>query len=83
MSPLDALLADLGARGVTLAAEDGQLKVQAPKGALTPALRDALAAHKPALLARLAGDGRIPLVPHHGRCRHSGAQCQRGIAPRP
>ncbi len=61
---LDALLAELAARGVGLAAEGDQLRVQAPKGALTPALREALAVHKPALLAHLATPIAVLGAPH-------------------
>jgi polyketide synthase PksJ len=51
---LDRLLIDVAARGVTLHVEGGDLRVRAPKGALTPDLRAALGQHKPAILARLA-----------------------------
>jgi hypothetical protein len=49
------LLAGLQARGVRLRAEGGRLKVEAPKGALTPADRQALAERKADLLAALSG----------------------------
>lgn len=52
---LGALLADLQARQVQLRVADGKLRVNAPQGALTPALTARLQAHKPALLA-LLGD---------------------------
>ena len=48
------LLADLQARGVVLAPDCGRLRVDAPRGVLTPSDRQALARHKPALLAMLA-----------------------------
>ena len=52
-----ALLAHLTARGVTLAAEGDRLRVRAPVGVLTPEFRAEIAAHKPALLALLRGQG--------------------------
>jgi hypothetical protein len=48
------LIAALDVRGVRLTA---RLGVDAPAGALTPELREALSAHKSALLARLVGAG--------------------------
>ena len=44
------LLAELQNRGVALEAVGGRLRYDAPKGALTPALRRAMAAHKAELL---------------------------------
>jgi hypothetical protein len=53
------LIADLEARGVRLAVLGQTLRVDAPKGILTPADREALAQHKPAVLAALrAGASR-------------------------
>lgn len=48
------LLSECEARHIGLAAHGDRLKVQAPQGALTPALRTALAEHKPALLDYLS-----------------------------
>lgn len=48
-----ALLADLQARGVRVAVKGGRLQVEAPKGAVDPAVRAALAEHKAELLAAL------------------------------
>src|SRR5687767_11210243 len=45
-----ALLRELRTRGITVSAVDGRLKIQAPSGSLTPALRDQLAAHKQHIL---------------------------------
>lgn len=47
------LLTQLGNAGIQLAVEEGRLAISAPKGALTPELRDALLAHKPQLLQML------------------------------
>jgi len=57
---LDALLHRLSALDVRLSAQDGALKVSAPPGVLTPALKAELSANKPALLARLAADADAP-----------------------
>ena len=59
---LDALLAELTARGVTVAAHGDKLRIDAPAGAITPELRERLAEHKAALLAHLAGDAE-PTTP--------------------
>ncbi len=48
------LLTSCRAAGIILAADGDSLAVDAPAGALTPALRDTLARHKPELLALLA-----------------------------
>ena len=50
---LDELIATLQAHHILLAAIGDRLKVDAPAGTLTAELRDALAQHKTALLARL------------------------------
>ena len=47
------LLADLAQQGVQLWVEGDRLRYRAPKGALTPSLRDGLLAHKSELLALL------------------------------
>jgi len=51
-----ALMADLEARGVRLAAMGERLRVDAPRGALTATDRDALVRYKPALLAALRAE---------------------------
>lgn len=51
----DQLLYRLRQLGVQLRTLEGQLVIQAPKGALTPSLREALATHKAWLLSTLAG----------------------------
>jgi acetylornithine/succinyldiaminopimelate/putrescine aminotransferase/3-oxoacyl-(acyl-carrier-protein) synthase/predicted amino acid dehydrogenase len=50
----EALLAELGARGVTLVAEAGQLRFRGPKGAVDGPLGEAIRAAKPQLLELLA-----------------------------
>ena len=55
---LEDLLGDLSSRGVKIWAEDGQLRVRAPQGAVTSELKAALTEHKPELL-RLLGQQRI------------------------
>jgi hypothetical protein len=56
MTDLATLLADLTARGVLIEAHGDRLKIDAPADVLTAELRAALAEHKAALLAHLAGD---------------------------
>lgn len=50
---MSALLADLTTRGVRLSLNDGRLRIEAPKGVLTPELRSALTEHKLELIAFL------------------------------
>ena len=50
----DDVLTMARAAGILLEVRGDILHVEGPRGALTPVLRDALALHKPALLARLA-----------------------------
>jgi amino acid adenylation domain-containing protein len=52
MSALD-LLADLHAAGVKISAVDGQLRLRAPPGDISPALRDRVATHKAELISLL------------------------------
>lgn len=51
-----AFLAELAQQGIYLQAHDTKLKVNAPKGKLTPALRERIATHKAALLQHLNND---------------------------
>lgn len=59
--PREQLLHHLHQLGIRLRADQGQLAIQAPKGVLTPALRDALASHKAWLLATLAPGDVTPV----------------------
>lgn len=52
-----ALIADLEARGVRLTAVGPRLRVDAPRGVLTAADRQALVQQKPAVLAALRAEG--------------------------
>ncbi len=54
MSPQE-LIEDLKQRGVRLTALGSRLRVRAPAGSVTPQLREALTANKPALLEMLTG----------------------------
>ncbi|RLT97982.1 non-ribosomal peptide synthetase [Ketobacter sp.] len=64
------LMAKLGAAGIKLWVEDGQLKFKAPKGALTADLKQHLVAQKAAVIAFLSetrigesgGESQIPLA---------------------
>lgn len=59
-----ALLADLRARGVRLEPDGADLIVRAPRGVLTPQLREALRQRKADLLAALtAAEEREPVAP--------------------
>ncbi len=64
---LNDLLAELEERGVKLGADGDQLRIRAPKGVITPKLRDALAEHKAELIKLLSqssiGATSIPLIP--------------------
>ncbi|MCC5666990.1 amino acid adenylation domain-containing protein [Nostoc sp. CHAB 5784] len=65
---LNQFLAELAQRGVKLWVEDGQLRYRAPKGVLTPELRDDLALHKAEVVKLLhqsnanRRDADLPLV---------------------
>ena len=64
------LMAKLGAAGIKLWVEEGQLKFKAPKGALTPDLKQNLIDNKQAVIAFLSetkvgaagGESDIPLA---------------------
>ncbi|MES2355413.1 MAG: aminobenzoate oxygenase [Pseudomonadota bacterium] len=51
---MDQLLAELNKRGVKLHVDEGRLEVNAPKGALTKELREALVANKKQLISLLS-----------------------------
>src|SRR5919206_4178776 len=57
------LLAVLTERGVLLSVADGRLRVNAPKGVLTPALQSALAAHKHGLIELLSAPDAVEHAP--------------------
>ncbi|MFV8755920.1 condensation domain-containing protein [Nannocystaceae bacterium ST9] len=65
---LTELLLELGRLGVALDLVEGELKLKAPHGVLTPALLAELRLHKPALIDRLA-DARPPAVESIDRTR--------------
>ena len=58
-----ALLSELRAKGIEVSPRDGKLRVNAPAGALTPSLRESIAANKQALLDLLSSPDlhEIPL----------------------
>ncbi|WP_345829907.1 amino acid adenylation domain-containing protein [Erwinia sp. HDF1-3R] len=64
MSHLDPLLTALDEASIALSLEGESLVIKAPKGALTPAIKDALREHKAALVA-LLGEGK-PLSTREG-----------------
>jgi amino acid adenylation domain-containing protein len=53
MKSAETIVAELATRDIQLHVEDGRLRVNAPRGALTPELRDILAARKDDLVALL------------------------------
>jgi aspartate racemase len=57
------LLDTLAQRGVQLSADGERLRCRAPQGALTPEIRAALEAHKPAILASLRTSGQGAALP--------------------
>ncbi|HWI16712.1 MAG TPA: amino acid adenylation domain-containing protein [Vicinamibacterales bacterium] len=57
MRPLDALLSELRGLGVSIAMAGDQLKLRAPKGALTPALTAELQERKPQIIEYLRRAG--------------------------
>ncbi|MCI0546230.1 MAG: amino acid adenylation domain-containing protein [Candidatus Rokubacteria bacterium] len=78
---IEALVAELSERGVTLWADGDQLRLRAPKAALTPELREIIAGRKAELLALLerqqaARLAALPLgpVPRDGDLPLSSAQ---------
>lgn len=57
---LSDLLDELHDAGIALAVKDGKLKVNGPKGSLTPALTEKIKQHKPELMKLLRGDSKEP-----------------------
>lgn len=57
---LSSVLSQLATQNIKLWAEGEQLRVQAPKGAMTPALRDLITTHKAELLTWLQADATDP-----------------------
>ncbi len=72
-TPLELLVADLAALGITLRAEGERLRFTAPQGAITPAIHAQLQANKPELIALLR-DKQAPRKPIIRRCRASNVQ---------
>jgi len=67
-TPVDPLLAKLGARGVRVTLEDDSLRLHAPAGAIDAALKEELQQRKPELLAALGGrDSHGPVAPRTQR----------------
>lgn len=59
------LLADLGEAGITVWVEEGELRFRAPKGALTPVLREAIRTRKTELIGFLQQSRRGEAVKKH------------------
>lgn len=60
------LLAALQERNIKLSAADGKLVVDAPRGSITPDLRQELMAHRDALLQLVSAPAAIPVRPRTG-----------------
>ena len=54
MTTTTALVAELARAGIKLSLSDDKLRVAAPKGQLSPELRDRITQHKPELIEWLA-----------------------------
>ena len=81
---IDGLLDTLRERGVVLQPVGDRIHYRAPTGALTPALRQLLAAHKAAVLLRLGQDAPGPLDEHPvGGCPGQGRADSRAGAALP
>jgi TubC N-terminal docking domain len=66
------LLEALRAHGVSVTAVADRLRVEAPRGVLTPEVREQLALHKAELLSLLATARPEPSAPPRGVCRRCG-----------
>jgi hypothetical protein len=66
-----ALVSELRARDVSLSVENGRLRVEGPKDALSAAVLIEIAARKPELLRHLGsrGSGLLAVVRHEHQCR--------------
>ncbi len=65
---IDELVATLKARDIRLSSADGRLVIDAPRGSLTPELRQELAAHRDQLLQRVLSPApSIPVLPRAGQ----------------
>ncbi len=71
----EALLTHLVEVGVSLVVEGDRLRAQAPKGVLTPALRNAIARYKPDLVALVSAGATLPDAAWWAKMR-------RAVAPR-
>lgn len=89
----DTLLAELAARGVIVTVAGDRLKIDAPSGAITPALRLALTETKEALLAHLRppsatlapdpAHGELVRIPLDGLSEHLAARGLRVVGGTP
>lgn len=81
---LDELISELSSARISLSLDGGQLKVRAPKGALTSELKQRLAESKAALVGLLSRDDPDSLVRERAPKQASGiAASGRGRAARP
>lgn len=73
MTALGEFLAELQRRGVTLSEDNGSLRYSAPKGAITPELREQLRTRKEEILALLRQMQRDASAPPLEPIAHTGA----------
>jgi TubC N-terminal docking domain len=66
---MNALIERCRLAGIRLWGEDGTLRYDAPKGAMTPELITDLKTNRPELLAALARPGSLPPLPHAAEAR--------------
>jgi hypothetical protein len=65
---VDALLRSLADRDVELYLGGDQLRFRAPAGALTPEMRDEIAAHRPAIIEHLRTGTKTTATARCGKC---------------
>jgi len=64
---IDDLMDELGRNAVALSLHDDRLRYDAPKGALSPELREAISANRAAIVARLS-EAATKMEPVRKRC---------------
>jgi tubulysin polyketide synthase-like protein len=72
----DELIQTCSRAGIRLAPAGDRLRVDAPRGVLTPELRDALAVHKSELITKLTRSYRYVTLPQHLHPRDPRHQAQ-------
>ena len=68
MSAVEMILAEIQKRGIRIEADGDLIRYEAPKGSLTPELREAMARHKADLISLLARTHGQASPTGHGLC---------------